>query len=214
MATKSFQSRYDGFMSEAINKPVDGRTARRERGRLAVIEAALRLVSSDGVVTTEKIASEAGISTSSLFRYFDGMEELYREVAAFFADLHTDLFDAAPSPGLSRPGRISEFVALRLRHWEVIAPLALRVEAYALANPEATPATAALRRRASDHVDLYFAPELGRLTSAKRADLSTTIDVLTSAEAGRTLADIHGRTANQIRRAWIAALTTLFAADD
>lgn len=206
--------RYDGVMSDATTGRVDGRTARRERGRTAVIEAALRLLGSDGLATTEMLASEAGVSTSSLFRYFDGMEELYRQVAEYFAERHPELFGAAPAPGLDRAERISEFVELRLRNWAIIGPLAQRVEAYALSNPEATPATTSLRRRASEHVDRYFAPELDRLTPARRADLAATIDVLTAAEAGRTLADIHQRTPKQIRRAWIAALTTLLAADD
>lgn len=201
-------------MTDATADRIDGRTARRQRGRQAVIEAALRLILSDGAATTEMLASEAGISTSSLFRYFDGMEELYRHVAEYFAEQHPELFQAAPTPGLDRDQRIAEFVALRLRNWEIISPLAQRVEAYALSNPEATPATTSLRRRAAEHVARYFAPELDRLTPARRADLASTIDVLASVESGRTLAEIHQRTPNQIRRAWIAALTTLFAADD
>ncbi len=211
---KDSEGRYGDVMEQADTDRIDGRTARKERGRRAVIEAALRLLSSDGVATTEMLASEAGISTSSLFRYFDGMDELYRQVAEYFAEHHADLFDASPAPGLDRTGRISEFVDLRMRNWETIAPLAQRVEAYALSNPEVTPATTALRRRAAEHVDRYFEPELDRLTPARRADVAATIDVLTAAEAGRTLSDIHERTPNQIRRAWIAALTALLAADD
>ncbi|MEO1055530.1 MAG: TetR/AcrR family transcriptional regulator [Actinomycetota bacterium] len=196
-------------MNDAATERIDGRTARRERGRRAVIEAGLRLLGSDETITTEMLASEAGISTSSLFRYFDGMDELYRQMADYFAERHADLFDAAPAPGSSQAERISEFVALRIRNWEAIGPLALRVEAHALSNPEAAPATTNLRRRAAEPVDRYFAPELGELTPARRADLASMIDVLTSAETGRVLAEIHQRTPQQIRRSWTAALTTL-----
>ncbi|MEM9513242.1 MAG: helix-turn-helix domain-containing protein [Actinomycetota bacterium] len=200
-------------MNDAATERIDGRTARRERGRRAVLEAGLRLLSADGVATTEMLASEAGISTSSLFRYFDGMDELYRQMADYFAERHADLFDAVPAPGADRTDRISEFVALRLRNWETIAPLAQRVEAYALVNPEATPATTSLRRRTAEHVERFFAPELDQLTPARRIDLASTIDTLTSAEAGRILAEVHHRTQHQIRRSWMSALTILLAAE-
>ncbi|MEM7324954.1 MAG: TetR family transcriptional regulator, partial [Actinomycetota bacterium] len=54
---------------------IDGRTARRERGRLAVIDAAFRLLESGEPATTERLAAEAGTSTSSLYRYFDDLAD-------------------------------------------------------------------------------------------------------------------------------------------
>ena len=55
----------------------DGRTRRRERGRAAVIEALIEPLF-EGVVspTADQISERAGVSTMSLYRYFDGANDL------------------------------------------------------------------------------------------------------------------------------------------
>ncbi|MEM9747380.1 MAG: TetR/AcrR family transcriptional regulator [Actinomycetota bacterium] len=193
---------------------VDGRTARRQRGRLAVIEAAFRLLGSGEPATTEMLASEAGISTSSLFRYFEGLDDLYRQLAEHFHVQHAELFDASPSPGSDRTDRIAEFVELRLRLAAVVAPWGRRVDAYALTHPEVAPVTMDLRQRTARQVDRFFAPELDRAGSDRRAELAAAIDATTSASVIRTMRDVHERSPQQIARSWTSTLALLLAVHD
>ncbi|MEM7341434.1 MAG: TetR/AcrR family transcriptional regulator [Actinomycetota bacterium] len=195
-------------------KKVDGRTARRERGRQALIEAAFRLLDSGMPATTERLAHEAGTSTSSIYRYFDDLADLYQQAAAHFHLQHADLIDASPGPDLSRLERISEFVDLRIRCTDVLWPWAQRLEAQSFANPDLKPFTAQLRARVTDQVDRYFGPELDELSPAKRADLRATLDVATSSAIVWVMRDIHDRSPHQIKRAWRSTVATLLAARD
>ena len=57
--------------------PIDGRRARRERGRSAVIDAAFALAEEGKIpLTTELVAERSGVSAASIFRYFDGLDDL------------------------------------------------------------------------------------------------------------------------------------------
>ena len=62
---------------------IDGRTARRDRGRTAALEAALELFEDGNLEPTpEEIAERAGISSRSMYRYFEDREVLVRAVIA------------------------------------------------------------------------------------------------------------------------------------
>ncbi|MFP5020819.1 TetR/AcrR family transcriptional regulator [Pseudonocardia phyllosphaerae] len=56
----------------------DGRRAKGERRRRALLDAALRLLGRDGVaaVTQRGVAAEAGVPPSAVLYYFDGVDEL------------------------------------------------------------------------------------------------------------------------------------------
>ncbi|MGH8570384.1 MAG: helix-turn-helix domain-containing protein, partial [Gammaproteobacteria bacterium] len=53
-----------------------------ERVRLALIEAAARVLARDGpdALTTRRLASEVGTSTMALYTHFGGMDDLRRAV--------------------------------------------------------------------------------------------------------------------------------------
>lgn len=57
---------------------VDGRRAKGERRRRAIVDATLRIVERDGVpgVSHRNIAREAGVSPASIAYYFEGIDEL------------------------------------------------------------------------------------------------------------------------------------------
>ncbi len=54
------------------DETVDGRRARRERGRIAVSDAVIDLAfEGNANPTAEQVAKRAGVSVASLFRYFE-----------------------------------------------------------------------------------------------------------------------------------------------
>lgn len=179
-----------------------------------MIESAFRLLSSGEPVTAEKLAVEAGTSTSSLYRYFDDLADLYRQAAVHFHAQHADLIDASPEPDLARAERIAGFVDLRIRCTDTLWPWAQRLEAQALVTPDLRPFTAQLRAQVAEQVDRYFAPELDALSPAKRADLRATLDVNTSSAIVWVMSEIHGRSPKQIKRVWRSTIATLLAAND
>ncbi|HQZ33105.1 MAG TPA: TetR family transcriptional regulator, partial [Ilumatobacteraceae bacterium] len=57
----------------------DGRHARRDRNRLAVVDAMLLLYAAGNLEpSSDEIAERAGLSPRSLFRYFDDLDDLVR----------------------------------------------------------------------------------------------------------------------------------------
>ena len=92
---------------------VDGRVVRRARSRQRIIDAVVHLATDQGVEpTADKVAALAGVTTRTVFRHFDDMESLHREIVADLraqADaLHVD-FD----PRRGWRGQLDELVLRR-----------------------------------------------------------------------------------------------------
>jgi AcrR family transcriptional regulator len=140
---------------------MDGRTARAERTRRAVVDGLLALTG-EGVYkpTAERIAGRAGVSLRTLWTNFKDMETLY----AAAGDRLTELQQAQHrtiDPGLPLPRRVAEFCAQRARMLEIVAPAA-RASALRL------PFSAHLRAyRAAQHARVRA--EIGELFTAELA---------------------------------------------
>lgn len=182
---------------------VDGRRARRERGRLAAIDAAIDLLR-EGYAppTAAQVAARAGVSVATVFRYFDNLEQLQRETAARYLERHEPLFDL---PGLGEGPlgeRVARLVAGRLELYESIAPIARFVRSRTLDQPLLTEQLTRVRLRLTDQVRQHFEPELRDLTPAEHEDRVLLVSTLTSFESWDQLHVDLDRSAGQIRRAW------------
>jgi len=72
----------------------DGRNARRERNRVAVIEAAFALVREGKTPpAVDDIAERAGVSVSSIFRNFDGLADLQRQALDLAHEMWSPSFE-------------------------------------------------------------------------------------------------------------------------
>ncbi len=101
----------------------DGRVARGERTRAAIVQALLDLlVEGDPTPTTAQIAERAGVSVRSLFGHFADTEALYRDLAREQAVRVTPLVEALERTG-TLPQRIDALVAQRAELFETIAPV-------------------------------------------------------------------------------------------
>ena len=75
------------------DETVDGRRARRERGRIAVSDAVIDLVvEGNADPTSEQVAKRAGVSVASLFRYFETLKELRQETLRRYFKRYDHLF--------------------------------------------------------------------------------------------------------------------------
>jgi TetR/AcrR family transcriptional regulator, regulator of autoinduction and epiphytic fitness len=103
---------------------VDGRTARAERTRAAIVDAHLALIEEGDLRPTgERIAERAGVSLRALWTNFKDMETLFEASGArLLAQQEAAWRPVSAALPLSR--RIADFCAQRARSLQLIAPSA------------------------------------------------------------------------------------------
>ena len=197
-------------MASSGTSPIDGRRARRERSREAIIDAVFELVS-DGKVppTVDDVAERAGVSVSSVFRNFDGLDDLQRQAFGVFVQRFAHLLQPAESPSADRSKRVSAHVRVRLELFETAGPMMRVARQRALDYQPMADGVGTNRSALADQTRAHFASEAGQLTPADAANLVAVIDSLTSPEAYEVMGAANGRSQRQINRAWITALTAL-----
>jgi AcrR family transcriptional regulator len=157
----------------------DGRSARRGRNRLAVIDAAVELFGEGNLrPTTTEIAFRCGLSPKSVSRYFEDIDSLIAAAAARQMEIVFSLFQihAIGQGPLER--RIDDFVQMRLKAHEVIGGTSRAASFLAFRQPEVRKHLDEARRLARKQIGLQFAPELGPLPSARRESRIASIDAL------------------------------------
>ena len=111
-------------MTDVAAPRIDGRTARAERTRSAIVEAHLELIGEGDLKPTgERIAERAGVSLRALWANFKDMEALFAASGARLSERQ----DAEYRPvNVDQPlgRRIEEFCRQRARILELIAPSA------------------------------------------------------------------------------------------
>lgn len=139
---------------------VDGRTARAERTREAIVDALLGLLD-DGELrpTGERIAERAGVSLRALWANFKDMETLYAAAGERLIERQDAEFRPVPV-GAPLPERVRRFCDQRARMLEIVAPAARAAQLR-------EPFSAQLRRnratqiaRTRQEISMLFAAEL------------------------------------------------------
>ncbi|WP_214406777.1 TetR/AcrR family transcriptional regulator [Pseudonocardia lacus] len=177
---------------EPPNPPaVDGRRARGERTRAAIISAFIQLLEGGELKPTgAQIAARAGISIRALWANFSDLETLYDQTGrALLA--RADQYAVVIPVDLPLAERIERFCAVRAVACERVAP-------FAKATRLREPYSAALRtnrRRTLDRlvtmIEQTFAPELAA-AGERRADLLLSLTASTSWSWWSVLRDDHG----------------------
>ena len=133
---------------------VDGRTARSERTRNAIVDAHVSLIT-DGDLrpTADRIAKLAGVSLRALWSHFADMEALFAASGQRILDRRDASYEPIP-PDLPLAERINAYCRQRARLSELIAPGGQggRAEGAVLPGAAALPQTArgTRPRRAED----------------------------------------------------------------
>lgn len=103
-------------------EPLDGRHARSIATRSRIVAALLQLVREGDVSpSAARVADSAGVGLRTVFRHFDEMDVLYREMA--------EVIEAEVMPMMLKPfnvhdwrGRVREMAARRIGIYETIMP--------------------------------------------------------------------------------------------
>jgi len=101
---------------------VDGRRLRSERSRAQIVAAMLEVIEAgDMNPSAASVAEAAGVSLRTVFRHFEEMDSLYREM---MAKLEADILPMVMTPFDARDwqGRVAELVTRRARIYERLMP--------------------------------------------------------------------------------------------
>lgn len=157
----------------------DGRVARGERTREAVVEAHAALLREGTLKPTGKVIAErAGISLRAFWLNFNDLETLLQATTAYWLQSDERLRRAV-DPALPLERRVDDYCAQRVARLENIAPA---VRSAVLGEPF-SPALQASRhdhvRRSLDDLGEAFAPELAA-AGPHRETLATSLFLATS----------------------------------
>ena len=190
--------------------PVDGRTARRERNREDVVEAALSLMDEGELdPSIEQLTKRSGLSARSIFRYFEGLDDLRRAVIERHFQRAEPLIFGSDSDGGPLDARIRRFVDARIKVNEMLAGPARTAQMRAPYAPIIADDIRRYRKILDSQVREHFAPEIKARSRAEADDLVALIDVVVSFDGWNLMVSDYGRSRTQVRRAWTTALEAL-----
>jgi AcrR family transcriptional regulator len=198
-------------MSEVAEvSPIDGRAARTQRTRAAIVAAHADLIGEGDLRPTgERIAERAGVSRRALWLHFAEMEALFEATAAEVLGRQDRVFRPV-DPGLDLASRIDLFCRQRTKLLESIAP-------FARASQVREPFSPALREYHSRHVGrvveeigVLFAHELGRAAPAARARLVAALAAAATWGSWSVLRDDLGLGRRRSRAVMVCTITALF----
>jgi AcrR family transcriptional regulator len=202
----------EAHTDEAESQVADGRTARRERGRLLVIDSVIDLVfEGNAPPTAEQVAARANVSMSTLFRYFETFDDLRNQAASRFFERYADRYEVPDLGRGSFDDRIDNFVTSRLELHELNHPMSRLIRQKAPEVAGTHQRLDRLRGELARQVGEHFNAELASTTPAIREDVVAVVATLTSFEAWDQLRNHHDRSPAQIRRAWKSTLAAILS---
>ncbi len=160
-------------------------------------------------VSAELVADRAGVSVASVFRYFDGLDDLQYHTFERFRERFEPLLAVEPRD-TTRSGRLAAFVRSRLDLYEQAGAIMAVGRLRALEHEPLVAASAEMRGLLADQVRTVFAADVAGLATTGH-DLVAVIDALTSLESWDVMRKTHARSRRQIQRAWCTGIDALIA---
>jgi TetR/AcrR family transcriptional regulator of autoinduction and epiphytic fitness len=189
----------------------DGRAARSQRTRDAVVEALLDLLNHGNPrPTAREIAEQAQVSLRSVYVHFDDLEDLFLAAAGRHLERILPLLQPVPGTG-PLPERLTAFTERQARLLEAIGPVQL---AASLQEPF-SPTIAEIREhvRQRSHVELrrVFGPELDRHPVAARQRLLVALELASSSNAWHVSRNLEHFDEDEARTAMRETFAALLA---
>lgn len=190
----------------------DGRHARRDRNKYAVVDAYLALVREGNPrPSVAEVADRSGVSHRSVFRYFADKDQLARTAIERQVAFAMPLASLTVSPDAPLDERIDRFVARRLELFEAIGPVARLSRSLAAAQPVIDAELTATRTFFRSQVRHLFKRELEARPESERTHLLAALDVVASFEVSDLLRRDHDLSVEATAATWRWTLTRLLA---
>lgn len=110
--------------------PLDGRRQRSDANRRRIAEAMIELIRQGEVApSAERVAERAGVGRRTVFRLFNDMEGVYREMHAVMVTRLQPMF-LAPFAGRTWRERLDEAIERRARMYEEMLPVKSAADAH------------------------------------------------------------------------------------
>ncbi len=125
-AKRASEEGMDGIAETGKIQPLaDGRRERSRSSRRRIVEAMLQLIEQgDPVPSAARVAEVAGVGQRSVFRHFDDMDSLYREMSAVIERRVMPIV-AAPYAGPGWRDDVRDLIGRRARVFEAMLPYRL-----------------------------------------------------------------------------------------
>ncbi len=157
----------------------DGRVARRDRNRIAVLDAAIAMFAEGNLQPVpSEVANRCGISRRSIDRYFPDNRSLLRAAVDRQIEVGIPLYRIHAIGTGSLAHRIEEFVRVRLDGYEVLGATARAATLLGSTSRMVRTELAAVRDLMTEQVDRQFAVEFETLPEDHRQASRMAIDAL------------------------------------
>ena len=191
----------------------DGRRARRDRNRIAVVDAYLELVrEGDLHPSVADVAVRSGVSHRSVFRYFADKDDLAQaavdrqlEWVRSLPPLHIDALTALDD-------RLQAFIEHRASMHDGVGNVGRLSRGLALRQPIIAEQLERSRSTSRKQVRLAFAAELCRLDPTEANDIVSAIDTVCSFEAYDLLRRSQGLARAHVERIMARTVRRLLSA--
>ena len=171
----------------------DGRRARRDRNKHAVVDAFLELVRAGNPrPSVADVADRSGISHRSVFRYFADKDELARTAIERQQEFAGPLIALTVGPGAPLDERIARFIDRRLELYQTLAPVARLSRALVQMQPVIARELSVNRQYFRTQIQHLFQAELAALPTDEAALAVAALDVLCSFESADLLLHDQG----------------------
>ena len=174
---------------------IDGRTARRNRNRDAVLDALIELADeSNDEPTIERIAERAGVSYRSVYRYFDDRTDLMLSAITRVMGNLWSIFDVENLGHGPLDERIEQLTTVRVAAYRRLAPLA-RTAVHRRANePAVAEGYDRVREYLREQLAQQFEPELAAMAVPESKLVLAALDTMFQFESLDYLAEHDGMT--------------------
>jgi TetR/AcrR family transcriptional regulator, regulator of autoinduction and epiphytic fitness len=174
---------------------VDGRTARRERNKDAVLDALIQLANEGHhEPPIELIAERAGVSYRSVYRYFDDRTDLMLSaIGRVMGDLWP-IFDIENLGEGPLDERIDRLIRIRLVAYRKLAPVTRSAVHLRVNEPVVAESYDRVRGYLRDQLARQFEPELAAIPDNERDVALSALDTMFQFEALEYLAKQDGMT--------------------
>lgn len=173
--------------------PIDGRTARRDRNKMAVLDAVIDLFAGGNLTPgVHEVAERSQVSLRSVYRYFSDVDDLIAAAIDRHLDHVQPLFQLPRSDDGSARARIATFCRRRVALYVEMREVHLASVIRATDQPQIARTLERSRQRLADQTRSFFAEDLDRLRSARSETAAAMLDSLSQFEAIEHLFANHG----------------------
>ena len=163
---------------------VDGRTERRERNRLAALDAAFELFAEGTVLpSVDEVAARSGVSLRSMYRYFSDTQEMHLLALARRTQVAAPLYDLVRIGEGTLEDRVERVVDQRLHLYDEMAPAIRMAFAIAPSLPAIRDQVVARKQQLFGQLRRQFAAELDRCPDGIGEGVLLCVDVLCQFES-------------------------------